>query len=229
MLYTSVLSDTGALYVWGNNAQGQLGDNSTVSRSSPVQITAITTKSDQDAYLAIVGGTAGSWSQISIGDSHVLALRSDSSLWTWGLNASGQLSDGTIATKPFPIKIGTSSWSLVSAGGSFGLALRTDGAIITWGGNTQGQLGDGTVVHRSNPIQIGTSSWSQISSGTNQALAIRIDGSLWAWGLNTNGQLGDGTTINSTFNQNQSVQQTPKNTYKYINTLIAGGNFTIKK
>ena len=60
-----------ALYSWGLNQFGHLGQNNRTNVSSPVQIS----------------GT--SWSSISGGASFSLATKTDGTLWSWGLNSSG--------------------------------------------------------------------------------------------------------------------------------------------
>ena len=166
---------TGALYTWGNNTFGVLGNSSQVPRSSPVQL-----------------GTS-SWSFIEVSDVSplVAAITSNKRLFTWGLNTSGQLGDGTILSRSSPVQIGTSSWNQVSLGGISGGAVRSDGMLFTWGSDSAGALGFNTrSVNKSSPVQIGTSSWSQVSVGTDFMTAIKTDGTLYSWGSNSRGNLG---------------------------------------
>ena len=182
ILYSGTLA--AALYAWGDNSSGQLGDGTTVSKSSPVHI-----------------GTS-SWSSISAGQKHTLALLYNAltlgraALYAWGDNSSGQLGDGTTVSKSSPVHIGTSSWSSISAGDQHSLGiLVTSAALYAWGNNASGQLGDGTTVSKSSPVHIGTSSWSAGSAGDQHSLGILVTtGALYAWGNNASGQLGDGTT-----------------------------------
>jgi alpha-tubulin suppressor-like RCC1 family protein len=154
------------LYVWGNNSNGQLG------LIFPTQ----------------------SWTQVSAGYSHLMAIRSDGALFGWGGNTSGQLGLGDTTQRNEPTQVGTSSWTQVSTNSGFTLAIRSDGALFSWGNNYQGRLGTNNLVNYSSPVQIGTSSWIQVSAGTGTAGAIRSDGALFTWGRNQSGQLGDGTT-----------------------------------
>ena len=167
----------GALFTWGNNNAGQLGDGTILHRSSPVQV-----------------GTS-SWTKVSAGDVSVYAIRLDGALFSWGDNTSGQLGSTTIVPRSSPVQIGTSSWSSVSAGLSYAMAIRTNSTLWSWGINANGQLGDNTILPRSSPVQIGTSSWSVISTGFATTTALRLDNTLWSWGINTNGQLGDNTIL----------------------------------
>ena len=135
---------------------------------------------------------------ISAGGSHSLAIKSDGSLWAWGLNSHGQLGDGTGgydgAYKSMPVKIMDDVITVSAESYSYySLAIKSDGSLWAWGSNSQGQLGDGTTTDRHTPIKI-MDDVTAVSAGVSHSLAIKNDGSLWAWGLNKYGQLGDGTT-----------------------------------
>jgi len=175
----------GSLWSVGNNSHGQLGNGSTFPRRSPVRI-----------------GMDYNWVYVSVGPggTHVAAIRTDGSLWTWGNNQSSRLGDGTVITRRTrPFRIGTSyDWATVSAGNSHNVAIRTDGSLWAWGGNGRGQLGDDTRTTRHIPTRIGNDAdWATASAGSAHTVAIRMDGSLWVWGSNGWGQIGDGavTTV----------------------------------
>jgi len=172
--YSLAIRSDNTLWVWGNGANGQLGQNSIVSYSSPVQI-----------------GTS-SWTAVGGSNNNSVALRSDGTIWAWGLNSVGQLGDGTIVNRSSPVQIGTSSWLILATSGvgSHTAAIRSGNTLWVWGLNSSGQLGDGTIVNRSSPVQIGTSSWTAVGVGNSHTVAIRSDGTLWVWGGNTYGQLG---------------------------------------
>lgn len=123
-------------------------------------------------------------------DSHVLAIKSDGTLWAWGLNDSGQLGDGTTINKSAPVQVST-GYVQVAAGYGFSLALQADGTLMGWGRNNLGQLGVGDIAATSTPLLVGHN-FKQVSAGPLHALAIKTDNSLWAWGANTSGQLGVG-------------------------------------
>ena len=145
--------------------------------------------------------------QIASGSQHNLAVKSDGTLWTWGLNSSGQLGDGTTEDRSTPVQIGSdSSWTAVAAGGAYtstgavghSMALKSDRTLWAWGRNSSGQLGDGTGLNRTTPIQIGSDSWTAVAAGGDHSLSLKSDGTLWAWGDNRFGQLGDGTAWDRT-------------------------------
>ena len=164
-----VLNNT--LYMWGENAWGQLGNNTSENNSVPIKLGTLTDWSNTGNYKIAAGGLSAN------------AIKTDGTLWAWGSNVFGQLGDGTTVNKSSPVQVGTlTSWSQVSAGSSRALAIKTDGTLWAWGAGASGQLGDGTTVNRSSPVQIGTlTNWSQVSSGSINGYAIKTDGTLWSW------------------------------------------------
>jgi alpha-tubulin suppressor-like RCC1 family protein len=173
----------GALYAWGDNRYGQLGDGTTTNRTSPVHI-----------------GSDDKWVTISVGNKHTLGIKSDGTLWAWGRNGDGQLGDGTTTNRTSPVQIGSGTkWVCISAGDDHSLGLKADGTLWAWGDNATGELGDGTTTTRTSPVQIGSNQkWTSISAGSDYSLGLRSTGGAWAWGKNSSGQLGIGNTNNQT-------------------------------
>ena len=182
--HTAAIKTDGTLWLWGRNSYGQLGDNTAVSKSSPVQ--------------TISGGT--NWKLVGCGQYHTAAIKTDGTLWTWGQNNFGQLGDNTVAAKSSPVQTiaaGT-NWKQVSSGYNHTAVIKTDGTLWLWGRNSVGALGDNTVAAKSSPVQTiaaGTN-WKQVGCGSNHTAAIKTDGTLWLWGYNSYGQLGDNTIVN---------------------------------
>jgi alpha-tubulin suppressor-like RCC1 family protein len=180
--HAAAIKTDGTLWTWGNNGSGQLGDNTTSTRSSPVTTAG--------------GGT--NWRQVAGGGNHTAAIKTDGTLWTWGWNAYGQLGDNTTSTRSSPVTTagGGTNWRQVAGGGNHTAAIKTDGTLWTWGVNSLGQLGDNTTSTRSSPVTTagGGTNWRQVAGGYNHTAAIKTDGTLWTWGYNPSGQLGDNTT-----------------------------------
>ncbi len=139
---------------------------------------------------------------ISGGDAHAAVLKSDGTVWTWGLNTWGQLGNGTMinSTVPVPV-IGLTDVIAVAAGRTMTMALKSDGTVWTWGLNNYGELGDGSTVNygmnglvmRKEPGQVvGLTDVAAIAAGRSTGIALKKDGTVWAWGENTYGTLGDG-------------------------------------
>ena len=108
-------SDPGTLWVWGGNDDGQLGDGTAISKSSPIQIP----------------GT--SWRCISDMCTNSIARKSDGTLWTWGSNNRGQLGDNATAKQSSPIQVPGTSWNAIDSNYSRSLATKTDGTLWSWG------------------------------------------------------------------------------------------------
>lgn len=178
------------VWSWGCNSYGQFGDNSVVSKSSPV---------------SVVGGFTD-WCQVSAGCEHTLGVRTNGTIWAWGAGDSGRLGDNCNSNRSSPVSVigGFTDWSQVAAGFRSSFGLRTNGTIWSWGYNQQsGNLGDGTTVNKSSPVSVigGFTDWCQVAaSGTSNsvchwALAVRQNGTAWAWGWNSCGQLGNNSTV----------------------------------
>ncbi|WP_404425983.1 fibronectin type III domain-containing protein [Nibricoccus sp. IMCC34717] len=183
-LHTLALDSSGAVKAWGRNYNGQLGDNSYTGRNTPVQVSGLTS--------GVV--------QIAAGNSISFAIKSDGTVWSWGMNNLGQLGLGDKVERKVPAQIpttgGFTSIVSVKATSSFALALKSDGTVWSWGNNTNGQLGNGTTTESTVPVQIpGLYNVTSIAAGSSFALARLSDGTVRSWGLNSNGQLGDNTTV----------------------------------
>ena len=195
--FSVAIRSDGMLFAWGRNGYGQLGDGTTVNKSSPVQI------------------GSSSWIAISAGpNSFTFAIRSGGTLFSWGNNSQGQLGDGTTVNKSSPVQIGGSnSWIAVQAWQASGSAIDSNNNLYTWGDNSSGQLGlqitgvfgskvtvptlvggQAFAYTQSNLLPIGSDSWKNIKLGASHAVAIRHDNLLFTWGLNSSGQLGTGDT-----------------------------------
>ena len=129
-----------------------------------------------------------------------MAIKSDGTLWCWGANDYGQLSDGTTTDRFTPVQVQGFTGVVAVSAGNAALAVKSDGTVWSWGRNNFGQLGDGTTTDRSTPAQVpgltGIVAVS-VSCGVGHSLAVKSDGTVWAWGDNTFGQLGRAGTGSS--------------------------------
>jgi alpha-tubulin suppressor-like RCC1 family protein len=176
--HTAAIKTDGTLWTWGNGSSGRLGNAQLTTRSTPVT--------------TFAGGT--DWKQVSSGGSHTAAIKTDGTLWTWGIGTSAQLgtNDTTQRSTPVTTFAGGSSWKQVSSGGTHTAAIKTDGTLWAWGAGSSGRLGTNDTTNRSTPVTTfaGGTNWKQVSAGGSHTAAIKTDGTLWTWGFGLNGRLG---------------------------------------
>ena len=183
--HMSAIKTDGTLWIWGNNAYGQLGTNEATGSTGGGTLTPITT---------FVGGT--NWKQVSNGVGFTAAIKTDGTLWTWGYNNFGQLGDNTAINRSTPVTTfaGGTNWKQV-AGWNPAQAIKTDGTLWTWGYNDGGQLGTNDLITRLTPVTTfaGGTNWKRCGEKgyTTSVSAIKTDGTLWIWGSNaTYGAVG---------------------------------------
>ena len=179
--------DNGTIWGWGDNSYGKTGDNSNVTKSSPMQIGADTDWSTTE-------------SAHGIGNHHALMVKTDGTMWGMGRNNYGQLglgaraNGGNNSAYSSPTQVLGSDWAAASGSYNASLGLKTDGTMWAWGSNSYGKLGIGQPsnnANRSSPTQIGgESDWTKINGGGN-FMAVRSPGLMFTWGFNREGQLGN--------------------------------------
>jgi alpha-tubulin suppressor-like RCC1 family protein len=138
--HNCAIKTDGSAWCWGRNSNGQLGDGTTTSQTTPVA----------------VSGLASGVTRIAAGFLHTCAGRTDGSVWCWGWNFYGQVGDGTNTERATPVAVSglASGVTQIAAGGSQSCAIRSNGSALCWGLNGSGQLGDGTTTHRYTPVAV---------------------------------------------------------------------------
>jgi len=177
------LLEDGSLWGWGSNNRGELGQGFEVFYVLPeLQRTHIL----EDVIFVSSNGWGGA-SEIS---SHVLAIKSDNTLWAWGGNERGQTGVGSREHRHTPTHV-MDNVVFVSAGGRHSLAILEDGSLWGWGSSEWGEIGVEGFDAILNPIRI-MEDVVYVAAGMTHSAAIRSDGSLWVWGDNRMGQIGNG-------------------------------------
>ncbi|MEZ4587907.1 MAG: hypothetical protein R2909_16135 [Gemmatimonadales bacterium] len=177
-------SNTGAVWCWGSNTSGRLGDNTAIASAVPV---------------AVVGGHT--FSSISVGAAHACGIRNDGVVLCWGSNGSGRLGDGTTINRSLPTPIttpiGAAAFTSIAAGGAHSCAVDIAGQAFCWGAGGSGALGNGSLGGSPNPVLVsGGRVLTSVAAGLNHSCALEAGGAVYCWGANATGQLGDGTTAN---------------------------------
>jgi alpha-tubulin suppressor-like RCC1 family protein len=213
------LTTNSALFAWGANDTGELGNGSTRSRRAPVRV-----------RFHLRGKPVGRITSLVAGCAHTLALTSSGAVLAWGFNRDGELGTGNTARHHAPVRVdlprGTRARS-ISAGCTFSMALTTSGHVLTWGSGKAGQLGIGSTSRRIRPARVSFASGLMVAgigagpdstngfaivfrpcAGPNRSschpatvaararpepgVATATAGTLRGWGSNTSGALGDG-------------------------------------
>lgn len=176
------IAKNGTLWAWGYNQFYQVGNNSNVNVSEPLQLSAAT-----------------GWKDVAIGTQHSLAIDAQGKLWGWGTNYNGELGDGQASgvSVPVPTRIHSadSIWKSISASGSHSAGITADGKLWIWGYNTYNG-GYGSINYVPLAVNADTD-WVAVAVGYNQVIAIKRDSTLWGFGRNGEGQAGDSTTLDN--------------------------------
>jgi alpha-tubulin suppressor-like RCC1 family protein len=190
----------GTVLAWGANENGELGDGSKTSRSTPAPVDRL------DDVIAVAAGAASSY-----------ALRGDGTVWAWGANNGYQLGDGAQEGRLRPARIGGLEDVVGIAAGEFtALALKADGTVWAWGVNGSGECGNGFYIgavptpHEAFNFRFMTPDGAMgecqsiaelaeatggivsIAAGYRASYALGSSGLVVAWGSSENGQLGHG-------------------------------------
>jgi alpha-tubulin suppressor-like RCC1 family protein len=199
---TCGLTTNGTVYCWGYNAFGQLGNGTTTNSAIPVAVT-------------MPNGIT--FDSISVGRYDVCALTADGIAYCWGLNATGQLGNGTTnnATTPTLVTMPTDvTFDTISAGWSHTCALTSSGIAYCWGQNV-GQIGDGTIIDRLTPVLVLTPTGTilvDIDAGASHTCALASNGIAYCWGNNANGELGLCNSVAQTIPTMVGIACTPSST-----------------
>ena len=171
----------GAVWAWGWNQSGQLGDGTTTDHLAPVRVP------------GLANVTA-----IAAGGGHSLVLDANGAVWQWGSDLAGAQTcqppgwSTSFQCNLAPTRVaGLPPATAIAAGSGYNLALDSDGMVWSWGHNELGQLGNGTTADQPTPARIANlTGVIAISAGRYHAIALNADGNALGWGDNAFGQIG---------------------------------------
>jgi alpha-tubulin suppressor-like RCC1 family protein len=180
--FTCALNQAGAIYCWGDNSTGNLGNGSTQSTAQFVR-----------------AAVRARFVSVSAGFDHACGVTISGAAFCWGSNDQGQLGNGAAppqAPRPIPAEVaGQLRFVAISAGFQHTCGVTVSGAAYCWGNNDYGQLGDGTRDARTAPTPVqGGLRFRVVSAGTVFSCGITTDGRALCWGANTHGRLGSPAT-----------------------------------
>ena len=168
------------LYMFGQGADGQIGNDAAVDVSSPVQV-----------------GATPDWRKVTNSGTSTLAIKPNGTLWGWGGNNFGSLglNQATSVKYSSPVQVGAlTTWDSVEMTTN-AFAITTSNQLYVWGRNIFGALGNNSTADLSSPVQLGAlTDWLRVTPGGGHCIAVKTDGTLWAWGYGGNGRLGQNNT-----------------------------------
>tara|TARA_R110002020_G_scaffold55974_2_gene155015 strand:- start:256 stop:1362 length:1107 start_codon:yes stop_codon:yes gene_type:complete len=152
----AAIKNDGTLWAWGlQSTYGNLGNNSTVNASSPVQIGSLTNWSK-------IGGHIHGW----------CAVKTDGTMWGVGKNEYiGAVGDSTDINRSSPVQVGAlTNWSDLRGHRENTIALKTDGTLWAWGNANRGMNAQNNMIVYSSPVQIGSlTNWAFAGNGSGGA------------------------------------------------------------
>lgn len=211
---TCFLTPVGKVYCWGKNEQGELGNGTDGSSTTPQPVK-----------------TGLRFKQISGSYYHVCAVSESNEAYCWGGNDYGALGDGTKELRKEPTKVQTNErFVQISAGGSEGVTCGVSmaGDIFCWGDDTYDQLVNSSLL----PVKAaaGGTKFSQVSVGFYHVCGLSTEGKAYCWGYNDWGETGNNPS-GPDYNTPQAVLQ--NYTFKSLSAnlyftcgLVAAGSAT---
>jgi len=193
-------TSSGAVYAWGYNAYGQLGDNTTTDKSYATQV-----KNSAGTGTLVAAHVAG-------GFYHSLAIvgtGTSATAYGWGQNLYGQVGDGTITNRSLPVSSSPALTNVtkLAGGNSHTVALLGDGTSAAWGESNSGP-NHGQLCDKDLTFSIGARSPKLITAETGltdigvggggfHTLLLKSNGQVRTCGANNNGQLGNNSLNDS--------------------------------
>lgn len=181
--HACALTSTGTVKCWGDNAYGQLGDNTGGAKLTPVDVIGLSSgavaiaASGSSGYSCVVttGGGVKCWgfgmltptdksglgndvAAIAAGNNGqtcVLTTAGEAKCWWVSLYQSSPVDVTGLGSGVLAIAAGDGSYTYDSSSpGTHICALTAAGGVKCWGNNSSGQLGDGTTTNQNTPVDV---------------------------------------------------------------------------
>lgn len=179
--FSCALTSAGAVWCWGDNSSGQLGNGGTNPSAVPVQ----------------VSGLTGGVSELTVSSCSACVRSSSGVVSCWGCNSFSQLGSPGGGQRNTPTAVpGMTGVSALNDGlsDSYSCGALSTGGAKCWGYNGFGQLGTGDVVTPPGPVSTTLPpQGAHLTGAVSRGFALTTSGDLKAWGRNDHGQLGNGT------------------------------------
>ena len=184
--------DSGSVKCWGEGSYGRLGNGATTDQTYPVTVESSANTPVTDVI------------QVSAGDRHTCALKSNGQVRCWGYGWDWRLGNGSTSNQSRPIAVLNSDdtnfdgVAQISVSSSHSCALKFNGQVWCWGDGRYGKLGDGNSVDRSYPVAVNGSNGNplggfiQVSAGLSHTCALTSREQVMCWGRGGVGELGHG-------------------------------------
>lgn len=182
--HTCTVEESGSVWCWGDNSEGQVGVTGETVQDAPFKLPNLSNIADIDA-----------------GYQHTCARTALGRVKCWGWNNWGQLGNGTEDNSATPVDVfGLEDVTEIAAGGFHTCALVESGDVYCWGQNDQGQLGTGDKDNRSLPQKLTSlADVVKLSAGLQHTCAMTRSGEIYCWGDNQDDQLAqDGVQYSTT-------------------------------
>lgn len=183
--HVCALTEAGGVKCWGWNGFGNLGDDTTTNRTTPVDVVGLAS-----GVKAITAGMPGYFT------GHTCALLETGAVKCWGQNSLGELGDGTKTMRTTPVDVAAlgTDQKAVDLGKYHSCVLTNGGKVKCWGDNTFGQFGMGRELYRPIPVDVATlqDGMATLAAGGLRTCGLTAGGAAKCWGSNWSGEVGDG-------------------------------------
>ena len=180
----------GGAKCWGWNSTYQLGDGTSETRTTPVDVSGLTAN-----VRSISGGSQFTCAFVDADDDTIGGAK------CWGSGASGQMGDGGGVSRSIPVNVSGLTEAdgvlAVVTGNAHACALTDEGGVKCWGYGRYGRCGDGDEDNELTPVDVTglTSGVAAITAGGGGHTCAHLDtGAVWCWGEGSAGQLGNNSS-----------------------------------